>query len=318
MMRFFLLFGLLFIDLFAHAEGAYQHNFSVEGDAVILRRANSAHRALAIPSVKKDSRSPHINSETLIHAMSFDPGASMALKVYWDTFATWELRYTSFFDWEETKRIHSESNISLPGAKSDQTKDYTFADAAHAKYTSDLFNVEGNFILHVTPRFIDAFSFSWQVGMRYFEIDETLRMRFTKEKRTSKYQADVWNYAFGPQGGVSLEYNPYAFLTWGLLAKGGFLLDLAEQKKKIRDNNNTIVIQNSLRSGAYFAYFFQGYPYIEIRVGKAFSFFFNYQVLYVGGIAVADKQGTNPNKNHLNHTGHIIYHGATIGGGLNF
>lgn len=329
---FFFLFFFFPLSLFAAVEGTYHHYFALEGDFVLLRRANSAHKSLVVaaggpispditpdPHCAKEPGKKMIGSNKLVNDMHFDPGLSVALKIFYGLRSTWEMRYTGLFNWMGKKKISCVQNLRIPGPFANQTIDYNYADHAKTEYRSDFYNAELNYWRHVTPRHTDFFSFSWIAGLRFFNIDEKLKLYFTRVTSTSRYRVRTNSRAFGPQIGFNLEYNPYRFLTWGLTMKGGGLFDRGKQKTLMLDNNNSTVLKDHDPSGSNFAYFFQMYPFFEFRPVKFFSFFLNYQALYIGGVVVADKQIIfHDSGDDLNNGGHIIYHGLTFGMQFNF
>ena len=133
---------------------------------------------------------------------------------------------------------------------------------------------------HVTPRYTDHFSVSGIIGLRYFDIDEKIKMYFTKPfdeiPQTSRYRIrDRKHLTFGLQLGGDIECNPYQFLTWGLVVKGGGLFNRDRQRTLMLDKGNTIVHRNIDKSGFNFAYFAQVFPFIELRPHQALSSFFS-------------------------------------------
>ena len=311
-------------------QGAYYQHFSIELDYVLMRRANSQNKHLVaaaggpqgIPiewtpvDCRKEEGKPMIESKDLVHDMHFNSGFSVATKIYPSIYSTWEARYLGGFAWSGQKTRNCPKNLNIDGNITQFTYDYNYASRVKAVYLSKMYTYELNYWHHVTPRYTDHFSVSWILGLRYFDIDEKLKMYFTKPfdeiPQTSRYRVRTENTSFGLQLGGDLEYNPYHFLTWGLVVKGGGLFNRDKQRTLMLDKGNAIVHRDIDKSGSNFAYFAQVFPFIELRPTKHFFFLFNYQVIYVGAIATASGNLTfHGTGDILDHGGHIIYHGAT-------
>jgi len=324
---------------YSAVRGAYHQYFSLEGDYVVLRRANSSNKHLVSaasgpiftpiyatpPQCRKEVGKPMLETKDLINDMHFNSGFSVAAKIYPSIYSTWEARYLGGFAWHGKKMRNCPENLNLDGILAEQTVDYQNATRAKAVYLSKMYTYELNHYYHITPRHTDHFSISWIVGLRYFNIDEKLKMYFTNTianpimAQTSRYRVRTENTSFGLQTGGIIEYNPYHFLTWGLVTKVGGLFNRDKQRTLMLDNNNTDVIRDYDRSGSNFAYMAHVYPFIELRPTKHFFFYINYQMLYIGAIATAEKNlQFHGEGNLLDHGGHIIYHGATGGIQFNF
>lgn len=329
-----LFLGLMMVgtSLMGAVKGAYHNYFSVELDAVLLRRANSHNKHLVAaagaddalinlipPECAKEQGKALIESKDLIHDMHFNLGFSAALKIFQSIYSTWEGRYAGGFAWKGQKTRSCPGNLNIDGNVADQTVDYQFADRAKTRYLSKMYTPELNYWHHVTPRYTDHFSFSWMAGLRYFDIDEKVKLYFTKNGQTSRYRLRTDNTSFGLQIGFDFEYNPYHFLTWGLIGKVGGLFNRDKQRTLMLDQGNTVVIRKIDRSGSNFAYLAQAFPFIELRPTKHFFFIIKYEVLYVGNVATADRNLVfHGSGSILDHDGHIIYHGATGGIQFNF
>jgi hypothetical protein len=316
---------------FATTRGVHNTHIAFEGDYVLLQRSNSHNKHLASaaggplhyplhllePNCAKEVGKPFIETKDLIHNMNYDTGFSIAVKIFPSLHSTWEGRYLGGFAWTGQKNKECLENINLDGSVADHTRDYQFASRVKALYLSNMYTYELNYWHHITPRYTDHFSVSWLAGFRYFNIGEKIKMYFHKDHQTSLYRAKVYNDSFGLQLGGDIEYNPYCFLTWGVVIKGGALFNRDKNKTKMFDDNNTVQIRDFDKSGSNFAYCAEIYPFIELRPTKHFYFNINYRVLYVGAIATADRNIVLHGSGQiLDHDGHILYHGIT--GGLQF
>lgn len=318
---------------FSAIRSAYHSHFALEGDYVFLKRENSFNRHLAVaaggpihfpaslqpPECAKEVGKSLLSTKDLVHDMNFDSGFSLALKIFQSLKTTWEVRYLGGLAWEGKKSLRCLENLDLPGPIRHKTRDFSFANEVRALYDSNMYSWQGNFWRHITPRYTDQFSVSWLAGFRMFNIGEEIKLYFYKDDRSSRYRIKTEDQAFGLQLGGDIEYNPYPFLTWGLVAKIGGMFNRAKQKTNLFDDNNTIKIQGVDRGGSNFSYMGEVYPFIELRPTKHFFFHINYRVIYIGAIATADRNiSLHGSGSVLDHDGYIIYHGLTGGMQFNF
>ncbi|MEM7174761.1 MAG: hypothetical protein AAF443_02390 [Chlamydiota bacterium] len=310
--------------LFGAVEGRYFHYFALEADYVLLRRANNHDKSLVVvPSSAGSSATDTtmISSANLVNDMPFKSGFSAALKIFYGLRSTWEFRYLGRFHWRGEKEVTSvQSLLTLPGGFGADTVDYAAAQHARGVYSSNMYTSEVNYWRHATPRYTDHFSVSWLMGLRFFNIEEKLKLSFATGNSASRYRVKTRSRSFGLQAGFSLEYNPYRVLTWGGVAKVGALFNRGRQSTLLLDNNNTVALLQGAASRSDFAYCAQVYPFIEWRPTKSFDIIVHYQVLYIGGIAVADSQlfFDEGGEIRFSSNGDIIYHGLTAAIHFNF
>lgn len=297
------------------SEGRHHHYFAVEGDYVLLRRANSHGKTLVVTP----GGSAAITSGNLIHKMTFEPGFSAALKAFYGVHSTWELRYMGRFRWEGRKTVMSTQDFSLPNNDNPDGINSALLTSARAVYDSDMYTGEINYWRHASPRYIDFFSVSWLMGLRFFNIKEKINVLFGIGQRGLLYQVNTKSRSLGPQAGFSLEYNPYRFFTWGGVIKVGALFNRGRQTTGLFGATRNNAFLDQAVSGSNFAYTAQVYGFTEWRPTKFFTITFNYQVLYVGAVIVADSQlFFQEGGIKLSSNGNIIYHGATAGIQFNF
>ncbi len=323
---------LLILPLTLFARGAHHTYVTLEGDFIYIRRAHSNQVALAesvefapIPPIiipPQDVKTPNrtlLRTNSLVDDMSFEPGLRASLKANQGDYGTYELRYTGLLNWEGREPVRSTNSIAIPGKLAIQTTDYKNASSARAIYTSRFWSLEANYWGRSTPRYVNPFSVSWVLGLRYLSINERLKLFYTTGKSTSPYRVRTVDHAFGPQFGFSLEYNPYEVLTWGLHARGGILFNRGWQQTRFADKNNTVTLIHYNINGSNFAYMVEGYPYIEFLPIPELTITISYNFLYVGNVVVADRQfNFNNLEKKLNHHGGPMYHGLTAGLSFNF
>ena len=327
---FFLSFTL---PSFAAVRGAHDHKFAVEGDFLLWRRAKTRSKSLAKaaagpitfnpvlepPKCAKEFGKTLLHSRQLVNDMHFEPGARISAKLFYDIHSTWVLSYTGFLNWEGNKKLHCPENLDLPGPLGQNSVDYHYASRVEAIYLSDFYTVDLTYWRHVTPRYTDHFSVSWMIGLRFIDIEEKLKLYFTRSRRTSSYRVKTYDRAFGPFFGGDIEYNPYYFLTWGLAGNIGGLFNRGKQDTLMRDRDNTVVVRDFTPSGSNFAYFVHIYPFVEYRFVKFFTFRVGYDMLYIGRVVLADHQFIfEGSGKRLEHEGTVIYHGLFAGIQFNF
>lgn len=326
----FLAFILFFFTL--PLFGAYHHRFALEGDFILWKRSKGFDTTL----VKAEDRllnlnpdviepldlsnnlgRPLLRSRALVKDMNSDPGLRVSAKLFYSPRATWTLSYVGLLNWKGEDQINYLETLTLPMLIERARFDYRYADQAKAIYNSDFYTIDLTYLRHVTPRYIDHFSVSWMIGVRFIDLDEKIQLYFTKKNRTSRYQVKTFSRAFGPLFGGNFEYNPYSFLTWGLAGNLGCFVNHGNKKTVAYDLNNTILVSNDSRNGTNFAYFAQMYPFIEYRFEKFFTLRAGYEVLYMGRVVLANRQFSGP-KDHLDHEGNLVYHGLFAGIQFNF
>lgn len=330
--------GLFFLNgtCFGGARGTYSPYIAVEADYTYLRRASSYNMNLVTAAggplhfpayvqpkdCAKEKGKALISSRELIDRMHFTSGITGSLKIFPQQDFIWEVQYIGGLNWKGEKTKWCIENLNLNGPLAFQTHDYNYANKVHSLYSSDMYTIELNCWHAITPRYTDYFSVSWVLGARYFDVHEKIKLEFTKmfpTIQTSHYRLKVANQILGVQMGGKFECNPYAFLTWGFVAKLGGFSNQTHLRRVMLDKNNTQIIQNNNRHSSHFAYMGEFYPFLELRPSKHFFFHIHYQVLYLGSIATADRnlrfEGSG---NTLNQRSHILYHGLTSGVQFNF
>jgi len=312
-----------FSSLYAD-RGADHHYVSVMGEFVYLRRAHSHNsrlvKAVGAPSVCKKKRGTTlINSSNLVCDMGFDPGFRLTLKAYQEDFGTFTLRYLGLFKWTGEKNVHCPNNIRLPNKISFNTQDYLQADRAKGIYDSEFYTIDLNYWFHVTPRYVDYFSVSWTAGIRYLDIDEKLKLRFTKGDSRSQFRVKTSSRAGAAQIGADIHYNPYSVLTWGISARVGIMYNRGINKTRMTDQNNTVTLRQFNVNDTNFGYMSEIFPFIEIRPIKQFQIRISYELLWFEGVVTADRQfNFGSASEDVNHNGSVIYHGLFAGMQFNF
>ena len=310
----------LYNSMFGVMHDSHYLHFAVELDYALMCRTNSYNKKLTIPANsqaafiseipienRKKIETPSIESKNLLHSLGFGGGFSAALKIFPSISSTWEARYLGGLNWQAEKKSYCLQDIDIDIDEKFPIN-YHLASSIKAAYNSKLNTYELNYWHHITPKYINPFSISYIAGLLYIDIDEKLKVYFTRSInflfQTNAYRVHVENRSFGLQIGGDLEYNPYPWLTWGLIVKTGALLNRDAQHTLMLDKRNTSTVQD-------FAYMVQLHPFIELHPIKHLLLLVTYQMFYVGGIATADRTLSFHDNTILDHNGHITYSGIT-------
>ncbi|PCI78724.1 hypothetical protein COB21_00040 [Candidatus Aerophobetes bacterium] len=328
------------------ARGAYHHLFSVEIDALLLERSQGSIKDLVVASggpvnpttitTACQERPPGevmLTSRELVNKQHFRPGVAAAIYLYPSQDTTFEIRGITGLSWKGIKNIRCTQNLSLPTI-GDSTDDYNHANIVRGEYLSWLKGAEVNYIRHITPRYINAFSCSGRVVGSFFEVEEALQLAFQKEGFIVDDSTTVWDHSsyrintkalfVGGSVGFDLEYNPTHVITCGIRAKGGLGANIGKNRTRMNDLNSTETLLDYKTSGVNLAYIFTGYPFLEFRPAKSFSLLLDYQILYLGSITVAEKQAVFNAKvlvrrwEIINSRGYFFCHGLRAALKLNF
>jgi len=255
----------------------------------------------------------------LIDAMGYTSGYSFATKFFPSPKYSWQMRHIGGLSWKGEEILVAPQLLNFNPSIFFDNIDLSFADKVKAIYRSKLFTYELNYIRHITPRYINYFSFSLFGGLAYIGVKEKLKVYVTKDDRTNNFSVHAEDTLFGPHIGAIFELNPLTFFTWGVSLNLGGMFNRASAKNRVMLRNNLITVRDSDLSGSNFAYTAQGSGFIELRPGKHFVIRLNYQFLYLGDIATASSNIQEIGSSlHINHSSHITYHGALAGIQFNF
>ena len=317
-----LLFSFFF--LYGAERGAYDHYFALEGDAILWKRSDGfkpfdqvlveAERDQSQRGVIKPAENL-ITSKQLVKNMNERLGVRIGIKVFNSLRSTWSLSYTGFLHWEGKRELEHRSRlVSHPNVP-----DYQDADRADATYLSDFWSVDLTHWDYVTPRYSSAVSVAWMAGLRFFDLSEKLKLDFIKGKKRNPYHVQTRNRPVGPFIGFRFECNPHAYITWGVVANVGGLINRSRRKVTMVSDLKASPTQKREPHVTSFAYFVHAYPFIDIRFVKFFTLFAGYDLLYIDRLALADRDfvGTQAST-RKNYKGNLVYYGFFAGLQLNF
>jgi hypothetical protein len=176
---------------------------------------------------------------------------------------TIEAVYTGLFHWtNNASNSDPTANLWVPTNPYGNT-DWTDFSYFHYQYGSELNSGEISYWRHVTPRYVDYFSFSWLLGLRYIDFRDRLKMNNSTADTAS---VKVVNQMIGAQAGLELQVNATRRLTWAIQVKGGGYADFAYRKTIFNDLGNSIQIINSKQNRVEKDYTLELIPYIMYRL----------------------------------------------------
>ncbi len=262
-----------------------------------------------------------LDTDDLMKEMGYQPGMRLALTITEGMEHSVEVRYLGLLFWKGENKATCPGGVSFPFKKEPQEDidNYLGADQMKGIYRSHLLSVDLNYFKHMTPQRIQYFSFAWTLGLRYLQINETLKLQFKKDEFVSNWKVQTENVMFGAQAGFDFDMNPTCNFTWGLLARGGAFGNNAEQKTLMKDFDNIEVIRDYNPCGLHYCFLFELAPYISFILGNHSYLRFSYELLYLTDLALAPKQlGYSHSGDSLRHHGEALYHGAYLGLGFVF
>ncbi|MBS0628964.1 MAG: hypothetical protein JSS30_01920 [Verrucomicrobia bacterium] len=262
-----------------------------------------------------------LDTEDLVEAM----GSESALKVgiLWDhnLCNSFELFYTYVRPW------HSKKTLNNAGLLSYAFKDFRTilngffgADTVVAKYSSQLQNGEFNYWIHVTPQYVDYFSFSLDLGLRYISLQEHFSLRFLFPAAESHYAVKTNNHLYGAQLGAVLEINPTDCWTWSFMVKTAAFANKANDHIQITDPFDVNAPPNKSKHKLVSTGLVEGYVQLAYHASSFLSLHVGYDGFLLFGLALAPEQRALNNSltTTLRANGQIVVHGFYTGLSIRF
>jgi len=180
--------------------------------------------------------------------------------------------------------------------------------------------------------------FEWEVGVRYFQFDESLRFGtlssdgadWSDAAETAFLDEDVKNSLIGGQLGFNAGW--YFHPSWRLFIgpKFGIYNNHIEQRAALYRGDGEAAtttgsyadfpVKSETNELAFLTQFDVG---LDWQMTQRFSAQVGYRVIIASGIALADHQvphfiNDTPEFNHIDNNGELILHGAFAGGTFNY
>ena len=270
-------------------------HWSLLGDFVYMGRSDVSNHSLVKDSNK--TRCHHgcpnhivIDNEDLVHNFNFVPGYRVGLTYTPDVKDSFEGNFLYLQPWHGEKHVTGEQSLSFPFSNSTYSQDFTGASEARARYDSHFWDLEFNYWRHCNPRRVDYFSLSGIAGMRYFHLDEKLKLSMTKPPDTSTYNIHTHNRMLGIQLGFDFQMNPTHWLSWELFAKAGFFANHTEKSQFLGDLNNTVELRDSERQKRQVGWYTDVAAQVAFQCFRHLNLHAGYQFLFFTGLATAPAQ----------------------------
>ncbi len=181
-----------------------------------------------------------------------------------------EAVYTGLFNWNNhgsaTDSTYTFSVPTSPYLNEDWTDFYYF----HYHYRSQLNSGELSYWRHVTPRYVNYFSFSWMIGLRYIDFRDSIHKNNGTGQVGDTASVKAINRMGGAQVGLELQCNSSKRFTWAIQVKGGGYADFVSRKTIFNDLGNTELIVNSEQSRVKKDFTLELIPYIMYRINPIY------------------------------------------------
>lgn len=262
-----------------------------------------------------------LDTEDMVEAMGSESGVKAG--ILWDRNAcsSLELFYTYVSPWHSKKVLNNPGVLSYPFKDFATVLDGFFdADTVVSKYRSWLQNAELNYWIHVTPQYVDYFSFSWDLGLRYISLREHFSLRFIQFLGEAHYAIKTHNHLYGVQLGALLDINPTSCFTWSFMVKTAAFANKAHDRVLITDPFDDNAPPNKTKSKMISSGLIEGYTQLAYHVSDFFSLQVGYQGFLLFGVALAPEQRalSTRRSTNLKGEGQIVINGFYVGGNIRF
>jgi len=322
-LNFSVLLGLLATSPLLEASNySFDHHWDVWGDFVFMRRSEVHNHALVKDANAPQSDCPNacpnhtvISTKNLVNSFDFEPGYRVGLAYSPNSRVSIEGNFLWLEEWHGEKKVHGDQSLNGP-FESGFTEDYSDADEATATYESQFWDAELNFWRYFTPKRADYFSIAVIGGLRYFHLNESFSLTMVSSPDKSTFHTHTENRMPGAQVGLDFQMNPSRWLNWEMFAKVGSMVNWAEVKVVLRDEDNQVVLSDFNRDEWEWGFFADVAAQFAIYWTKWLNFHAGYEVFFFSGLALAPEQvSKKAGRREYIHGGAII-HG--LYGGLTF
>ena len=228
-------------------------------------------------------------SETMLTTKSLDydtqAGPRLGFGFRLNERAAIEASYFGLHHWEAGAVATGNNNLRLPGDLALATFDFFDADEMRLNYTSELHNVEVNFVHHTKYE-----NLSLLVGFRHLSLDETFGIHASDiDTAGSDYDIHAINRLYGAQFGGKLEKGWRRF-GFELVGKAGIYGNSAQQHTYVGDFDNLFIMRNSVTNGSRTAFIGELGLNGTYRLTECLRIRAGYNFLWVEGLARAMDQ----------------------------
>lgn len=319
------------LTLQAHDDWCLNHHISVYADYGYIHRGKINNRCLVesftlpanviIPQDIDDLASTTclLSAKKLTKELQWESAIRGGIIYTSSPYAALELVYTYFYPWQARQNVKGNDDLRFPFLNVNFGLDYEKARRVVATYESFLQNGELNYWGYTSPPRVDYCSFSWNMGFRVMELNEKLKLAFSKENGdTSFYRIKTFNVLYGAQLGARLQVYPSPCWTWTFYAKGVAFFNTAENKVNITDENNTFTLRKYKKERWTDSYLIEAYGELAYNLNSFLSFHYGYQGFILTGVVLAPEQRDikRSTRRRINTDGTIYINGMY--GGLSF
>ncbi len=289
------------------------------GEFVFMRRSDIHNNSLVKDSDKEQciNQCPNftvLTSRSLVNQLDYEPGYRIGLTYIRDNRMSFEGNFLWVSEWEGEKSVHGNQSLSFPFKNPNYTDDFNNASKAIAIYKSNFWDVELNFWRHFNPRRVDYFCLSFIAGLRYFHINESFELTMIKPPDKSSYDIHTSNKIFGIQVGLDFQMNPMRWLSWDIFAKVGGMINHAENRTLLRDQDDEITLRDFNEQERELGVFADVAGQFTIYCTNWLNFHAGYEMIFLSGLALAPEQVSKHTKST---SGEDVYvHGDAIIHGL--
>jgi hypothetical protein len=181
-----------------------------------------------------------------------------------------EVVYTGLFHFNQSdSATFSLSNYYVPIQPYSSASWQNLTNLSYS-YKSNLNSGELSFWNFLTPRYIDFFSASWMLGVRYIDFRDKFYITSTSAGYTTPASIFSINQMLGGQIGVQLQCNPTSRFTWAVQAKGGAYADFVKRSSVFYQNGTQTVLFDNVEHRVRPDYTLELIPYIMYRLNPFF------------------------------------------------
>jgi len=262
-----------------------------------------------------------LDTEDMVDAM----GSESAIKggFIWDhdMCSSLELFYTYIHPWHSKQTLSNQGLLSYPFKDFATVLDgFVDAETVVARYRSWMQNAELNYWIHVTPQYVNYFSFSWDLGLRFISLEEHFSLEFIRPIAEARYSVKTDNYLYGAQVGAVLEINPNSCWTWSFMAKTAAFANKVKGKISITDPLDEDAPPDQSKSKLFSTGLVEGYAQLAYHISSFLSLHVGYQGFLLFGLALAPEQRalSSSSSATLRGTGDVTIHGFYSGVSIRF
>lgn len=302
-------------------------HFDATLDFLIVQRKAVKKKTLALDLNKAscicNDDGTVLTSTELMNRFHWEPGVKFDICYTPSDRRSVEVSAAWVAKWHSHAVRTANQSLAFPFESDTYTEDYNSASRVRGSYSSQLWDFEGNYWSHVTPRGEDIFSVSAIAGIRGMYLGEHSRLTYTTPPDTSDYHSRTKNRLCGLQGGLCFQWNPGSHdrWSWELIPKAGILANWAANYVWLGDRNNTTVVRCSEKSKVKETYLLDGDIRFSYHPHRA-NIHIGYRLIGLWNVALATTQLNESTHfkeaSQLRDGNHVFFHIGYIGFGWLF